>query len=1241
MNTFITGNHFLFLLIIIFGVGCNNGSKNIPFPQDEMEYAQPVSRSYKLGDSIPIKWTETPMDSIKPSNIKKFSYAALTAKPFDIGGFTPLTSPLEEESFNWNSLPDTVFDYKNLPTQKLAFKTVLIERPKIIKAIPPTTKAGASRGVIEPNLTQGFSGIGRCFLQDSLGFIWVGTDKGLCRYDGTNIELYGAAQGLTDQNIWAIAEDSSKNIWMGTGSGEVYVLDRKAGLVHQLIDSFVHGSVYGILKDKGNQMWIVRNRNGVIIVNTAKETVKQFSIKEGLADNFNLKIIQDKKDRIWLSTGRGATIVDEAAHQIKKLDKFNGVALESIFSLHEDAEENIWVGGNSGALKVNIQKGTISKLSKKQGLVYTRFITGFLEDRNGLMWIATDSGVVFRLNQKAKTIERILVAPGPGNMIYNIFQDKQGQVWMGTINANCFTINDQFGRPANLTKANGLADNRVWGVLEAKDGKMWIATYNGIDVYDPAFKIIKNIGTANGLHNPGLIKLIEGKDGKIWAAGNGTGVSIIDINNGTIEYIGKEQGLETNGVNVLFEDTNGEIWLGTGDGKIMIYNPFTKRSKTVENIQDWKGIGINTMLVDHLGQLWISSYGKGVLVFNKARNAMRHLTSTQGLISNASLSLLEDEAKNIWIATERGVDVLNQSKKTVFSFTTREGLVNDAVWTLNKFNHQYYLGTSAGLSIVKNYSNDSLGKSKWRVSNYGKAQGLTYLDFAENGSWITKSGQFWAGIDNQTLIIMDEPKPDTFVCQPFITSINIIDKPQVFNDRNYTINSIKNIDTLWKPSNESLFYSDKKLPSDSGYLTQHNIGWDSVDNAFKMPKELRLPFDQNFLSFSFTTTQYVNTDQVRFRYILEGIDKNWSKIIENKQSENYRDLPSGNYTFKVASKGMNGIWSTPAAFNFTILPPWWKSWWAYLIYLAIFAGALRAYIIFRSRTLRRQNQILEDKVASRTNALQKSLNDLQETQKQLIQSEKMASLGELTAGIAHEIQNPLNFVNNFSEVNIELLAEMNDELTKGNIEEARSIAKDVTDNEEKIIFHGKRADSIVKGMLQHSRASSSVKELTDINVLADEYLRLSYHGLRARDKSFNATINTNFDPTVEKINIVPQDVGRVILNLLTNAFYAVREKSSILNLQSENKSSFQPTVSITTKKMGDKVEIRVTDNGGGIPQKVVEKIFQPFFTTKPTGQGTGLGLSLSYDIISKGHGGTLTVETKEGEGSTFIIQLPL
>lgn len=296
----------------------------------------------------------------------------------------------------------------------------------------------------------------------------------------------------------------------------------------------------------------------------------------------------------------------------------------------------------------------------------------------------------------------------------------------------------------------------------------------------------------------------------------------------------------------------------------------------------------------------------------------------------------------------------------------------------------------------------------------------------------------------------------------------------------------------------------------------------------------------------------------------------------------------------------------------------------------------------RSKFIAEQKDQLELLVAERTaelikqkEELQNAIIELKTTQSQLIQSEKMASLGELTAGIAHEIQNPLNFVNNFSEINKELLIEMKGELLANNKEGAISIANDIIENEQKINNHGKRADGIVKGMLQHSRSSTGQKDPTDINILCDEYLRLSYHGLRAKDKSFNATLKTDFDTSIEKINIDPQDMGRVILNLVTNAFYAVNEKKQL------NLSGYEPTVSLTTKKIGNKIEIRIADNGNGIPHKLLDKIFQPFFTTKPTGQGTGLGLSLSYDIITKGHGGELRVETVEGEKTTFIILLPI
>ena len=286
---------------------------------------------------------------------------------------------------------------------------------------------------------------------------------------------------------------------------------------------------------------------------------------------------------------------------------------------------------------------------------------------------------------------------------------------------------------------------------------------------------------------------------------------------------------------------------------------------------------------------------------------------------------------------------------------------------------------------------------------------------------------------------------------------------------------------------------------------------------------------------------------------------------------------------------------------------------------------LLALIFWRnSRQKQKANKVLEN-----------TLTDLKSTQTQLVQREKMASLGELTAGIAHEIQNPLNFVNNFSDVSTELVDELQDELNKGDKEEAIAISEDIKQNLEKIRHHGKRADGIVKGMLEHSRTSTGQKEPTDLNVLADEYLRLSYHGLRAKDKSFNAELVTHFDKGLPKVSVIPQDMGRVILNLINNAFYATQQK------QKTAAADYKPEVTVSTSATNGQVIISVKDNGIGVPDAIKEKIMQPFFTTKPTGEGTGLGLSLSYDIVVKSHGGNILINSAEGDGSEFIVNLPL
>jgi len=399
--------------------------------------------------------------------------------------------------------------------------------------------------------------------------------------------------------------------------------------------------------------------------------------------------------------------------------------------------------------------------------------------------------------------------------------------------------------------------------------------------------------------------------------------------------------------------------------------------------------------------------------------------------------------------------------------------------------------------------------------------------------------------------------------------------------------------------------------------------------------DIRLPYFQNIFSIDFTAIDYTSSPDNRYLFMLENYDNTWRQGSSDRRASFY-NVPPGKYVFKVKAANSDGPWAEKDLV-IIITPPWWRTWWAYCIYGICFLGiAFFVNRIIRNRIIEKERMKSREKELVHAKEIEKAYNELKATQQQLIQSEKMASLGELTAGIAHEIQNPLNFVNNFSEVNRELIEElkMKNEKLKINDDDVNELLDGIAANEEKINHHGKRADAIVKGMLQHSRASTGQKEPTDINALVDEYLRLSYHGMRAKDKDFNATLRTNFDSSIEKINIVPQDIGRVLLNFFNNAFYALNEKKLKLD------GAFNPVATISTKKENGNIILKVSDNGPGIPQKILDKIFQPFFTTKPTGQGTGLGLSLAYDII-KAHGGEIKVETKEGEGSEFIIQLPV
>lgn len=1424
MNKLLTiARSYLFLLFITLLLGgCNNTKKAPPLSSTTNEYSQPTVKKFHFSKPDTITWATTDPSKIKPLPTKHFDWDKLPAKPFDIGISHPLKKPMEQKPFDWNSLPSSPFNLDSLPKKNLAIQVRPLGTPKFVKAgyldIPPD----ASRGILGVDSNFGLPGTPFCVMKDKDGMLWIGTNNSIIRYDSENLQIYGSDQGLNLGFAYTLFQDSKGRLWLAGRQNGITVIDFGAQQIYELGSILDYGDIYDILEARDGKFWVPNRGVGYNIIDLKHKTIHQFREGGGLLGAFAISPMQDKKGRIWLSTNKGANIIDLKNGKNYSLSKKEELITDFVYSIYEDKSGKIWIGQPGGVNILNGENGTITHLTKDHGLDSKTGISSIFQDRNEKVWLGTGDGLIYSYSEKENALKKYRYALGDQQLVNNIIEDDQGQIWAAIYQGGLYKIDPSGPNPGNFTDKDGLSNGSVWATLQAKDGKIWIGTQGGgINIYDPQNETLKLLGKEQGLVSDWATRFLEDSQDRIWACGNAVGISIIDPKKETIQQLTTAHGLETNIISSIVEDENGNFWMGGSEGEILKINLETSDFKSSLPTAAEQLFQNNILIKDKEGNIWIGGVGSGIQKIDPKNNIVFRLTETEGLASNVVYSLVKDEGNNIWAATAKGVVKIDLASQEITTFTTENGLGANDVYAIIGHQGEIYNGTSKGLSILKPIGQTKDGHPEWQVRTLGKQQGLKYVDFAENSFIFDKNGRFWAGVEGQMLTVMDPIKNDTTAYPSYITGLNILDKKQIFKDYAQINKNRAVADSLFLSDKDSLRVKNMAV-RDSNYPAQNHVSWKTVTKPYNLPVGLSLPYDQNYLSFNYNGFQYQNPDKLVYSYFLEGIDKNWSPVSAKTTSENYRDLPPGDYIFKVASKGFNGVWSNPAELSFTILPPWWQTWWAYGAYAILlgllFFGATRLQrrqfmLKERQRSHLREMELRTEAAESDAKALQaendrkknvellseigkkitasldlddifhklyehvneladasifgvgiyhpekdeieyrlamekgkqypiysrdtknkdqlpvwcienrkpvfindlkneytkyiktfnepeKGLKDgtkaeepksiiylplisknrvlgvitiqsfeknaytdyhlnllqnlasytaialdnadayrsLQATQAQLIQAEKMASLGELTAGIAHEIQNPLNFVNNFSEVNTELIEEMQEELRAGNQEEAIEISNDIRENQKKINHHGKRADAIVKGMLKHSRNTSGEKEPTNINAIADEYLRLAYHGLRAKDKTFNATLNTDFDETIGKVNVVGQDIGRVVLNLITNALHAVSPPSG--EGASKTNGAKNPTVWVSTKKVGQEVEIKVKDNGSGIPKEILGKIFQPFFTTKPSGQGTGLGLSMSYDII-RAHGGTLAVDSEPGQFTEFTITLPI
>jgi signal transduction histidine kinase/ligand-binding sensor domain-containing protein len=1210
---------FVFLVCLIFS-GCRLSNRSIPLPVNEPEFSTPVQKPLEFSAPRKVKWNVVNPDSIGPTTISSFDISKLPSRPFNPGGFNALLKPASEKPLQYNTLPDTVLNLDIIPSEPLAFKYSLLGTLKKTILAQPRIRTESFYTSFQYSVEQGLPGANvQTILHTKDGLVWIATDGGLCVLNGETLEIFTNSYG----SIHNMVEDRLGRVWLQTSNQGVFVVDRKAGIQKHF--DFQGGTHMRF--DRQGFIWLCSLNLGVYLINPDLQSFKHLTRKNGLSSSRSFRTLEDEDGRIWITNFEtGIDILDPTTGKIKRLGKAQGLDIDHVYSLTNNKAGDMYVGGsNKGIDIINIRKQTIKHIDSAQGLKKTR-IFNMLEDDEGRMWIATDSSGVYILNNKTDSVAHIGMQEGlGGDATWWLDKDDQQQMLVATLTGG-LNIFPPTNRIAHIfTKRDGLLGNDVWELFEDGKQRIWICTNSGANILTPDKKILDFVV------NPGGYTVIEsflqtGPD-QFAMVVNDIGLVLVDESKHTMEKIVLKAGPRYDEIFNMFEDRRGRFWIGTFRNGVILFDPLNRSVRSLNQTSGLTNNRVNSVWEDASGKIWLATQ-TGVDILDPKEDTIRSYSKKEGLSNENALSVFEDKKNRFWVPTKNGLNLLDPVNKTNTIFSVSTGMAANGIYSLLEKNGRIYAGTGKGLTVLEENEKTGSNGSSWNLQTYGQPQGFPHLNFNLNTALITHTNQLWWGIESN-LTTLDEStiQADSVTHPPLVAGIDIFGLPQYFTDPGL----IQNVDTLWN-ANKDTFYlkgSFRTLNTDG----QKGIEWDSLSSTY-IPVNLSLPPDQNYLRFHYGNALPQYEGDFKYRYMLDGVDEKWSPVTMQTVSENYNNISPGYYTFRVSAQRGLGPWSAPSVYHFRIRPPWWNSWWAELIYLFLFVSLLRLWVKYRSRRLLKENALLEQKVTARTTELSNSLENLRQTQGQLIQSEKMASLGELTAGIAHEIQNPLNFVNNFSEVNTELLEDLGKALDEGNIPEVKDLLKDVGMNMSKITHHGKRADAIVKGMLLHSRASSGQKIPTDLNALTDEYLRLSYHGLRAKDKSFNAEFKMDLDESLVPVLLVQQDIGRVLLNIFNNAFYSVTEKKK------QMLENYKPTVSVSTKRKRDMIEIRIRDNGLGIPQKVIDKIYQPFFTTKPAGQGTGLGLSLSYDIITKEHSGKIDVTTKENEFTEFIIELP-
>ena len=978
-------------IALVLMASCKSVTRDIPFPKYETEFAQPVSKHFVLTEPVKWKWNTVNLKKFRPIVHTKIDLDKIPVRPFDTSGFRPFTEPSAQIRFRWDSVPFKPFNIQALPSEKYKFRTTILGIPKVVKRRVPQGYSGAKSDISMVDDLPDSKITALLYCHD--GILWVAiADFGICRIDGEYISIYGREQGLVNIDVNMMSEDNQGQIWLGTYKNGVEVLDLKSGSARKISknEGLSSNSISCLMADKTGQIWIGTSDSGIDIIDEQSGTLKHLNSTNGLNENYVRSFLQESTGDIWIGTEIGIDIIKYGYEKIKHVDLFSDQFNNYIECLLEKKENEIWIGTFNGINIWDKNLGIVKHFDKEQGL-RSNDIKEFTIDHFNQIWISEQTGGIDVINDREDLFRHIAVKDiVTDNSVTAIAKGSKDIVWVGTNPKGLLAFNEnESAEYFNTSLAEDFGVRSYGDLMEDSRGLIWLTADKEVLIIDLRANTVRKLN----LHHE-VFSFFEDSQGKIWMNTVDNGVYILNPKDGTISNISTAQGLSSNYVFGVFEDNSHRIWVGGYPYSVSSIDLQLNTISSLDLGSEIKNLDASDFMEDTDGQIWIPTFGQGTFILNSKSGKFRRIFDSTDVYNNSIVVLYRDTLNRIWMGHPgEGLSVMNLGDSFITNMSLPNGLGENQVLSVSFIGNEIYYLTNIGLTRIEHTSNDINRSVHWELKAIKTTRMGSNFPNITYPFVLRKRGEFW-WILGDHITVMKPGKNDPQEPKTRLTGIDIKNTTQYFVDK-------------------------------TNGLNVDNLKWDSLAGPYNIPVNLKLPYNMNMVSFHFTSLESDNLDNTVYRCFLKGRDKKWSDISDKSFSQSYIDLQPEDYVFKVASRSINGVWGTPEEFRFTILPPWWKTWLAYLSYFIFILSF--AYFIYRNNLrrfqTRQRNQIkaaiqtqederkrisrdLHDDIGTKLSALKLFLSSLEE-KAMATNNKEIGTMAQISEQYIKEVVNDL------------------------------------------------------------------------------------------------------------------------------------------------------------------------------------------------------------------------------------------